>query len=449
MADSSPRLLTRVSRRLTRMTRGMRRRAGDLAKLISPRCPVVGNTGLVSYQSIRSPLTRFDLTNARIVHTMDFLPDRLSFSGMPFGDCPQADFARRYVSDANFDYRATRYFQLAAAGKLPFPCSGEMQAVQRCQEFIHLINRLKDLGYQPAEHGAISLVERADGSHMVVNGKHRLAALMALGETHIDVFMGHANEVAIQFQHLADNCWPRSSYARSIAAFQSVGRTNAEKRDRIAGLIGDIRAAKLETWAEIYHPIPFTDFRHLSTQVTPDTPYRRLEMILSHSGDLVGKRVLDLGCNLGFYSFSLARRGAKCTGVELREDYMRIAPQIAAIYDMPVTFVNESLSPELIDRVGDVDVTLCFSMIQWVIDQKGMDHGKAILRRISERSRRLFFDVSVNEGKACLTCRPGDELAYADRLLRESTGFSHIDYIGKVHPYRTDVRHVFHCHHGD
>ena len=174
---------------------------------------------------------------------------------------------------------------------------------------------------------------------MVINGKHRMAAMIALGHTNIDVFIGFDNEVRAQFKQLAESVWPRSTYSRSFEAMESLGKVNREKAGEIQELIQQIKQAKLETWANIYHPLPFYEFGNLTTQVSPDTSYKRLQMILDAAdGDVVDKRVLDLGCNLGFYSFSLANRGAKVTSVELRSDYHDISKRIVELYDMNVRF---------------------------------------------------------------------------------------------------------------
>ncbi|HEV7806091.1 MAG TPA: TIGR04290 family methyltransferase [Solirubrobacteraceae bacterium] len=41
--------------------------------------------------------------------------------------------------------------------------------------------------------------------------------------------------------------------------------------------------------------------------------------------DLTGRRALDIGCNAGFYSFELARRGADVLAVDVDEHYLRQA----------------------------------------------------------------------------------------------------------------------------
>ncbi len=421
---------------------------------------------------------------------MDFLPDRWSFSGKDFSQCPHLAFAKAYlgsrkksndkiaaskpapkgaseeignkpintsgelpgaggISGGGVDYCTTEYFQLALQGRLPFPCHGSRDAHMRCQQFIYLINQIDQQGYRPGHYGAISLVHTVDGQFMVINGKHRLAALLALGHTHADVFLGFDNEIRAQFRKISKHVWPISAYQKSFDALDQLGQPNDANAESIAQLIAKIKSSKLETWADIYHPLPFYEFRHLSTQVQSQTPYQRLQMILKAASPVQGKRILDLGCNLGFYSFSLAKRGADVTAVELREDYQNISKQVSKLYNVPIQWKQTSLTPDLIDEVGKVDVTLCFSMIQWVIDQQGMAMGEEILHKISEQSHTLLFDVSVNEGKACLTAPRGEELWHVDQWLHKATTYPNIKCIGQVHPYGTDTRYVFCCSHGE
>jgi tRNA (mo5U34)-methyltransferase len=50
--------------------------------------------------------------------------------------------------------------------------------------------------------------------------------------------------------------------------------------------------------------------------------------------DLEGCRALDIGCNAGFYSFELARRGARVLGVDVDEHYLRQARWAADRLDL-------------------------------------------------------------------------------------------------------------------
>ena len=57
-----------------------------------------------------------------------------------------------------------------------------------------------------------------------------------------------------------------------------------------------------------------------------DFPAFKWKEIASHvPEDLTGWRALDIGCNAGFYSFELARRGAEVTGIDVEDRYLNQA----------------------------------------------------------------------------------------------------------------------------
>jgi tRNA (mo5U34)-methyltransferase len=77
-----------------------------------------------------------------------------------------------------------------------------------------------------------------------------------------------------------------------------------------------------------------------------DFPAFKWELIAPHlPQDLGGWTALDIGCNAGFYSFELARRGARVTGLELEERYLAQARWAAARF---------GLDREIEFRQGDV-----------------------------------------------------------------------------------------------
>src|SRR6185437_10037417 len=69
----------------------------------------------------------------------------------------------------------------------------------------------------------------------------------------------------------------------------------------------------------------------------PGAKFRRFESSLPQ--DLSGKSVLDIGCNAGFYSLEMKRRGAaRVLGIDSDEDYLRQAPFAAEVNDLDIEF---------------------------------------------------------------------------------------------------------------
>jgi tRNA (mo5U34)-methyltransferase len=66
-----------------------------------------------------------------------------------------------------------------------------------------------------------------------------------------------------------------------------------------------------------------------------DFPRRNWEAFaLRIPRDISGWRVLDIGCNAGYYSFRLARWGAEVTGIDIDERYLRQARWAAEVYGL-------------------------------------------------------------------------------------------------------------------
>lgn len=82
--------------------------------------------------------------------------------------------------------------------------------------------------------------------------------------------------------------------------------------------------AALGPW---FHNLHFPD----GTQTAPDHPlgdfpaFKWAQLAPHLAADLSGRRVLDIGCNAGFYSFALAGRGASVLGIDHDPHYLRQA----------------------------------------------------------------------------------------------------------------------------
>ena len=61
--------------------------------------------------------------------------------------------------------------------------------------------------------------------------------------------------------------------------------------------------------------------------------------------DLTGWTAMDIGCNAGFYSFELARRGASVTAIDYDDDYLAQARWAAEIYGLEgqITFRRQQI----------------------------------------------------------------------------------------------------------
>jgi tRNA (mo5U34)-methyltransferase len=94
-----------------------------------------------------------------------------------------------------------------------------------------------------------------------------------------------------------------------------------------------LQSAGARGWDEVADLGPWFHNLHLpgGLQTAPDHPlgdfpaFKWQQIGAALPTDLTGQRVLDIGCNAGFYTFELAKRGAIVLGIDHDEHYLRQA----------------------------------------------------------------------------------------------------------------------------
>jgi tRNA (mo5U34)-methyltransferase len=104
----------------------------------------------------------------------------------------------------------------------------------------------------------------------------------------------------------------------------------------------DPEIARLAPW---FHNLHLPDGRETAPDhPLGDFPAFKWEGLVDHvPADLSGWTALDIGCNAGFYTFELARRGARVTGLEVDDHYLRQARWAAGRYELEVDFRKGSV----------------------------------------------------------------------------------------------------------
>lgn len=98
----------------------------------------------------------------------------------------------------------------------------------------------------------------------------------------------------------------------------------------------DALHAQIRELAPWFHNLHLPD----GTQTAPDhylgdfPRFKWQEIAPFVAQDLTGKSVLDIGCNAGYYSFELARRGARVTGIDVDPHYLMQAQWAARQYGL-------------------------------------------------------------------------------------------------------------------
>ena len=143
-----------------------------------------------------------------------------------------------------------------------------------------------------------------------------------------------------------------------------------------------------------YHPIPFEEFNRSSVHRGHDSCKTRLDAILSDSQVGKGDRVLDIGANVGYFSFGFSKLGAIVDSVELQRDTFEIGSLLSLLYDADVNYINKPVSIRLVKHLDHrYKVTLLLSVVHWILKQNGKANTLELLRYIDSVSDILYFEA--------------------------------------------------------
>lgn len=152
----------------------------------------------------------------------------------------------------------------------------------------------------------------------------------------------------------------------------------------------------------IYHEIPFEGYEDVT--VAREENEKRFQQLIN-SYDFRGKKVLDIGCSIGYYSFKLASQGAECWGIDADGNSIFVANSLKEIHKVDnVHFTNGFLTNSTIDKLleesGGFDVILLFSVIHWLLKaNRNEENVIKLLQRLIKDKQVIFYEPSIS-GKA-------------------------------------------------
>ena len=197
-----------------------------------------------------------------------------------------------------------------------------------------------------------------------------------------------------------------------------------------------------------YHPDPFKTHRwhdRFTRWGGQRNVYSRLGALLQHY-DFRDKKILDLGCNRGFYAFSLALRGAKSVvAVDGDKELINQNEEMAKKKNIQnILFLNKKITVEEIQPFSKFDVVLFLSVLHHIMvgtpelypfNSEGKDIAYAVelLKEIARHTDCLFFEMGQSDEFADWAARlprmePSAAIWISEHLLKPA-GFLQITII--------------------
>jgi SAM-dependent methyltransferase len=218
----------------------------------------------------------------------------------------------------------------------------------------------------------------------------------------------------------------------------------------LADVVRDLEEEPVETGGNIYHPIPFPEFSHLKTSSNAAEFEKKWRLIsrgierFAPDG-ISGLRVLDVGANAGFYTYSLAQAGALVTSFEPHPRYSEIGPIIIEEKGLSVTWHGIPYDATLVGQER-FDVALLLSVFQWMSNgDERVNEAAEQLLSISRLSRYMFFELGYNYGKSCISTTRWNHYAELVEFLREHTEYTFFALLGTTRLWRRCKRYLILC----
>ena len=173
--------------------------------------------------------------------------------------------------------------------------------------------------------------------------------------------------------------------------------------------------------------------------------YGRLDAINQFLPDNAQPTILDVGCNLGFFTFNMAKRGGFSIGIDYGRNEILAAKALAHKHSVNnIVFSQMEVTPENASLLPKADMVICLSIFHHWIRKLGEADSLRIMKGLADSANKYFvFDTgqpnekNVDWNESVEFMNP-DIDKWADDYFK-ALGFSKVVKLGE---YRTSVSEV-------
>ena len=185
-----------------------------------------------------------------------------------------------------------------------------------------------------------------------------------------------------------------------------------------------------------YHPLPWLS---ISKSDRSSGCYERLNTLFEFlkTSKIDGGVVLDVGCNIGFFSLSLKERGFFVYGVDENKFDLTIADTVGRSIKKGKFFsVNMFIDEKTVEYLPSADICLCLSIWHHWVKQHGLKNATTILKSLYKKTNKVLFFETAEKSKT------GNDFSTNEYLVK-TLGRNHVLWLGKSSPPQTAQNEIY------
>jgi SAM-dependent methyltransferase len=168
------------------------------------------------------------------------------------------------------------------------------------------------------------------------------------------------------------------------------------KREKVDAWIDRIRF-QVDSLPQLdYQPLPWMGKTRARRSAGVESRWAEIGLLVE---ELEPRTALDVGCNVGFFTFSLARRGLSVLGVERYERFVRLflrTRQALALTN--VGLLDIELNPSTVPLIPSADLVLYLSVWHHALRELGPSDARALLASVWAKTNAvLVFETGELE----------------------------------------------------
>ena len=148
-----------------------------------------------------------------------------------------------------------------------------------------------------------------------------------------------------------------------------------------------------------YQPDPFGFINNVPVDRDIDGTFKKWNLIRENL-PIEAYTALDIGCNIGFFSFKMAQGKADhVIGIDIERGPLLIAEKLKVLSRVEnVGFCTLAVGPQNVNLLGQYDVILFLSVFHHLVYTFDFDTAKDVLRQLLLKTRKaLFFETGQGD----------------------------------------------------